>query len=58
MRFTATTYAAEGVHLFEVRPVSGEPVPRLTAGVHADLRLPNGFVRQYSIANSEDEPHR
>lgn len=58
MRLTATTYAAEHVHLFEFRPVSGEPVPRFTAGAHVDLRLPNGFVRQYSIANSEAEDHR
>lgn len=58
MRLTATTYAAEYVHLFELRPVSGEPVPRFTAGAHVDLRLPNGFVRQYSIANSEEERHR
>lgn len=58
MRLTATTYVAEQVHLFEFRPVSGKPVPRFTAGAHVDLRLPNGFVRQYSIANSETEDHR
>jgi vanillate O-demethylase ferredoxin subunit len=58
MRLTAITYAAEHVHLFEFRPVSGEPVPRFTAGAHVDLRLPNGFVRQYSIANGEEECHR
>jgi vanillate O-demethylase ferredoxin subunit len=33
-------------------------VPRFTAGAHVDLHLPNGFVRQYSIANSEDERDR
>ena len=33
-------------------------MPRFTAGAHVDLRLPNGFVRQYSIANSEEEDHR
>src|SRR5258708_13579071 len=58
MRLTAITYAAELVNLYEFRPVSGEPVARFTAGAHVDLVLPNGFVRQYSIANSEDERDR
>lgn len=58
MRLTAITYAAEQVNLYEFRPVSGGPVARFTAGAHVDLHLPNGFVRQYSIANSEDERHR
>jgi len=50
MRLTAITYAAEHVHLFDFRPVSGGSVPGFAAGAHVDLRLPNGFVRQYSIA--------
>lgn len=58
MRLTAITYAAEQVNLYELRPVSGEPVPDFTAGAHVDLHLPNGFVRQYSIANPESERHR
>src|SRR5258707_2109361 len=58
MRLTAITYAAEQVHLYEFRPVSGASVPRFTAGAHVDLHLPNGLVRQYSIANAQDERDR
>jgi vanillate O-demethylase ferredoxin subunit len=58
MRLTTITYAADQVNLYEFRPVSGGPVARFTAGAHVDLHLPNGFVRQYSIASSEDERDR
>ena len=58
LRLTAITYAAEQVHLYEFRPVSGTSVPAFTAGAHVDLHLPNGLVRQYSIANAQDERHR
>jgi tetrachlorobenzoquinone reductase len=58
LRLTAITYAAEQVHLYEFRPVSGTTVPAFTAGAHVDLHLPNGLVRQYSIANAQDERHR
>jgi len=58
MRLTGITYAADQVHLYEFRPVSGAPVPRFTAGAHVDLHLPNGLVRQYSIANSEEQRDR
>lgn len=58
MRLTAIRYGADQVHLYEFRPVSGAPVPRFTAGAHVDLHLPNGLVRQYSIANCEEERDR
>ena len=58
MRLTTIGYAAEQVHLYEFRPVSGGPVRRFTAGAHVDLYLPNGLVRQYSIANGEEERDR
>lgn len=58
MRLTAITCAAEHVRLYEFRPVSGAPVPRFTAGAHVDLHLPNGLVRQYSIANAEEQRDR
>jgi hypothetical protein len=58
MRLTRISYAAERVHLYEFRPVSGAPVPRFTAGAHVDLHLPNGLVRQYSIANAEEQGDR
>ena len=58
MRLMAITYAAEHVHLYEFRPVSGASVPCFTAGAHVDLHLSNGLVRQYSIANAEDQRDR
>jgi tetrachlorobenzoquinone reductase len=58
MRLAAIRYAAEQINLYEFRPVSGEPVRRFTAGAHVDLHLPNGLVRQYSIASGEDERDR
>ncbi len=58
MRLTAISYAADQVHLYEFRPASGAPVPPFTAGAHVDLHLPNGLVRQYSIASPEDRRDR
>jgi vanillate O-demethylase ferredoxin subunit len=54
MRLTAISYATDQIHLYEFRPVSGGPVPSFTAGAHVDLHLPNGLVRQYSIASPQD----
>lgn len=53
MRLTAIIYGGEWTNLFEFRPLHGGEVPAFTAGAHVDLRLPNGMVRQYSIASSE-----
>src|SRR5690606_33752152 len=58
MRLVAIHYEAEGIHLFDFRPLSGGPVPAFTAGAHVDLHLPNGLVRQYSIASPQGERHR
>ena len=54
MRLNTITYAADQVHLYEFRPASGGLVPPFTAGAHVDLHLPNGLIRQYSIANPQD----
>jgi vanillate O-demethylase ferredoxin subunit len=58
MRLTAVTYAAQGTHLFEFRPLGGRSVVAFEAGAHIDLHLPNGIVRQYSLVNRQDETHR
>lgn len=33
-------------------------LPEFSAGSHIDVHLPNGLIRQYSIANSSHERHR
>lgn len=46
--------AGEGVAGFELRPVKGI-LPTFQPGAHIDVHLPNGAVRQYSIANGPGE---
>ena len=58
VRVEAVTKAAEGINLYEFRPVAGGELPKFTAGAHIDLRLPNGLVRSYSLCNAESERHR
>jgi tetrachlorobenzoquinone reductase len=58
MRVTAIIYAGPGVNLYEVRPITGDPVPLFDAGAHVDLYLSNGLVRQYSIASDPEDRDR
>ena len=54
----AVTHLARGASAFDFRPVDGAPLIPFTAGAHADLILPNGVRRSYSLCNSQDETHR
>jgi vanillate O-demethylase ferredoxin subunit len=58
MRLTAISYGGEWTNLYEFRPLGGGEVPEFTAGAHVDLQLPNGMLRQYSIASSELDRRR
>jgi vanillate O-demethylase ferredoxin subunit len=58
VRLTSISFAAEGIHLFEVRPVGGGRLPSCDAGSHVDLHLPNGLVRPYSLMYPGHEPDR
>ena len=58
VRLTSISYAAEGIHLFELRPSGGGRLPSCDAGSHVDLHLPNGLVRSYSIVGPGHEPDR
>ncbi|TQF27625.1 hypothetical protein UNPF46_30385 [Bradyrhizobium sp. UNPF46] len=58
MRVVKIAYAGPGVNFYELRPVAFESVPEFTAGAHVDLYLPNGVVRQYSIANDPEDRSR
>ncbi len=57
MRLTAIMFGATRTNLFEFRPLRGD-VPRFTAGAHVDVYLPNGTIRQYSIASSTTDRTR
>lgn len=52
MRLTAIQFGAARTNLFEFRPLRGGAVPKFSAGSHVDVYLPNGTIRQYSIASS------
>jgi vanillate O-demethylase ferredoxin subunit len=52
MRLTAILFGATRTNLFELRPPRGGAVPEFTAGAHVDVYLPNGTIRQYSIASA------
>jgi vanillate O-demethylase ferredoxin subunit len=52
MRLTSIHFGATRTNLFEFRPLRGGDVPEFSAGSHVDVYLPNGTIRQYSIASS------
>ena len=58
MRLTAIIYGGEGTNLFEFRTLDGSEVPPFTAGAHVDVNLPNGTIRQYSIASPQTDRTR
>jgi vanillate O-demethylase ferredoxin subunit len=58
MRLTAILYGAEGTNLFEFRMPDGSDMPIFTAGAHVDVYLPNGAIRQYSIASPQADRQR
>lgn len=57
-RLTAVRYAAEGVNLYEVSPLSGGLLPPVAPGAHIGLLLPNGVERQYSVTEAGERPER
>jgi ferredoxin-NADP reductase len=58
VRLTAIIYGGEGTNLFEFRMLDGSDVPPFTAGAHVDVNLPNGTIRQYSIASAQQDRSR
>jgi ferredoxin-NADP reductase len=46
--------AAQGIAGFELKPVEGL-LPTFQPGAHIDVHMPNGRIRQYSIANGPGE---
>jgi vanillate O-demethylase ferredoxin subunit len=58
MRLTAILHGAKDINLFEFRMLDGSEVPPFGAGAHVDVNLPNGAIRQYSIASAQSDRTR
>jgi vanillate O-demethylase ferredoxin subunit len=58
LRVRSITYEAQGINSFELVHPTGEALPSFTAGAHIDVHVPGGYVRNYSLCNSESERHR
>ncbi len=52
VRVEAIRYAARDTHLYELRPLHGEPV-HCEPGAHIDLHLAENLVRPYSLCNTQ-----
>lgn len=46
------------IRVLDLRARHDGCLPSFSAGAHIDLHLPNGLVRQYSLANDPQETHR
>lgn len=49
---------AEGISSFEFTRTDGAALGPFSAGSHIDVPLPSGQIRQYSLFNPPDDPHR
>src|SRR5580698_9555588 len=58
LRLTAIMFGADGINLYEFQAPDQSELPRFTAGGHIDLYLPNNIMRQYSLANPQNERRR
>jgi vanillate O-demethylase ferredoxin subunit len=46
------------VKMFELMPAAGGELPAFEAGAHIDIKMPNGIIRSYSLANNPEERNR
>jgi len=58
LRVERTEPAAGGIQLFELKHPNGEDLPKFTPGSHLSVRVPNGSMRNYSIASDPAESSR
>jgi vanillate monooxygenase ferredoxin subunit len=49
--------AADDITAYELVAADDSALPAFTAGAHVDVHLPNGLVRQYSLANAPGSDH-
>lgn len=55
VRLTAIRYAGPRVNVYELEPLDGGRAEHLGPGTHVDLQLPDGLLRQYSLAELRDD---
>lgn len=58
VRVTRTEAAADGIQLFELQDPGGADLPEFSPGSHVSVRVPNGSLRNYSIASDPAERSR
>ncbi len=58
LRIASMRAEARDVLRIELVDAGGGELPAFTPGAHLGLHLPNGLVRQYSLANDSRERHR
>ncbi len=56
VRLTAVRYAARDTNLFDFQRPDGGPLPAYEPGAHADLLLPSGHTRSYSLTVDQPNP--
>lgn len=56
VQVTRTEPAADGIQLFELRDPGGTDLPAFTPGSHLSVKIPNGSMRNYSIASDPAQP--
>ncbi len=58
LRLTGISYLTEAISQFEFQAIDGGELPAFTAGAHISIKLGPALIRQYSLANPQDERHR
>ena len=56
VRLAAIRYAARDTNLFDFQRPDGGPLPAYEPGAHADLHLPSGHTRSYSLTIDQPNP--
>lgn len=56
VRLTAVEPIARDTNLYAFRRVDGDRLPPYKPGAHIDLHLPNGLIRQFSLALPNSDP--
>ena len=55
-RLAEVKTVARDTNLYTLRRADGLPLPAYTPGAHIDLHLPNGLIRQFSLAAPNTDP--
>ena len=58
LRVSRNDQIADGIHLIELRDLTGRPLPEFSAGAHITIRVPNGLLRDYSLCSDPAERDR